>query len=1291
MKYNPSRIAKNQIVILILPTIIKIPMMHRFIILTLFTFFSSISFGQLEVNFATNDDPAPGGTMDIDVSVNNFDEIVTFQYFILWDSLVLTYNSILNVTNDLPDFVASNVGTPDDTVAGEDGVLTVSWNQLNTLPASVADGTTLFTVRMNVVGNACDSTALSIGNIPPFQNIEVIDENFNDIGAVATPLPVAIPGTDCGDGGGGGPTVTINAPNLSGDPGDNICVPITVNGFADIQSAQAGLMWDPTVLEFFGLQNFGISGLAPGSFNLDNVEDGMTGFTWIDNSGTNPETLPNGGTLFEICFEVTGAAGSSSTLKFIDNPDIEFSDSAGNVLNASSSTGTISVNDDGGGGGDGDIGLIAADVTVMPGSNICVPVSVQGFNDVQSAQAGIMFDPSLLSFTSTRNYGLPGMSAGSFNAMNASAGRIGFIWFDGTGVTPQTLADDTVIFEICFDAVGAAGSSAVVSFIDSPDIEFSDSNSDLILPFFTQPGTVTISGQPPTGVFSLNGQGITIQDNQQTACIDITTENFTNIAAIQFSMTWPNGLTNPVISNTNTSVGLAPGLFNQTGANELGLSWASPTGTGQNLADGTPFFTICFDVTNCTPGNFQFVNGSQVQIEIGDGDANPVQFSFDPISIGCGTINPPGNIVIGTANIDPVDCFGGTDGSISINPTGGTGTLTCVWRRGNVNGPIIPTTGHNLMNQPAGIYTVVVSDSNESITGEYTITQRDPMIISGQVFPETCGGLGGITVTVTQSSGDFSCAWSTGASGCAIGGLASGTYAITVTDNIFGCQQVESYAIGLDNNLVVTPTPIPGDCNGGSISLAVSPPGNYDYMWSIPGASNGPTQTGLTPGVYSYTVTSVGGNCSSSGSVEVTSNVAAVELGELTTVDATCNGNDGSAAFVVLGGCPPFDCMITSPDGTLSSCDDLTGLVPGSYTVVINDNFLTPAFVGSFEINGATPIVIIPTITQPMGGVAGSIDLDVTGGVPPYTYTWSTGDITTVPSLGGLADGQYSVTVTDASSCTEELSGIEITGDCTNPIISDAFASALSCGSDCNGEWMANISGCAPYQVVFTDGEGNSFDFEVLTSNALITGLCPGDYAIIVTDAVGNSSNAITSISAPETLVVSLDNTVCDDGGDSGSITITTSGGSGGLTYNWLPFGGNGSTAENLSAGTYEVQVTDVNGCLVSQVYTVTECTDPPPPGLACGESNTLLTPNGDLQNNALYIECALENNNTLAVYDRWGRLIHEGVNYSNDWAGTNMDGDILTEGTYFWVLDVIFPSGESRIYKGYINVVREN
>jgi len=74
----------------------------------------------------------PGGTVDIDVSVSNFDNIVSAQYFILWDSLVLAYDSVFNVTDQLEQFSIGNIGTPETIMNGEDGEMTVSWSHSST-------------------------------------------------------------------------------------------------------------------------------------------------------------------------------------------------------------------------------------------------------------------------------------------------------------------------------------------------------------------------------------------------------------------------------------------------------------------------------------------------------------------------------------------------------------------------------------------------------------------------------------------------------------------------------------------------------------------------------------------------------------------------------------------------------------------------------------------------------------------------------------------------------------------------------------------------------------------------------------------------------------------------------------------------------------------------------------------------------------------------------------------------------------------------------------------------------
>ncbi len=63
------------------------------------------------------------------------------------------------------------------------------------------------------------------------------------------------------------------------------------------------------------------------------------------------------------------------------------------------------------------------------------------------------------------------------------------------------------------------------------------------------------------------------------------------------------------------------------------------------------------------------------------------------------------------------------------------------------------------------------------------------------------------------------------------------------------------------------------------------------------------------------------------------------------------------------------------------------------------------------------------------------------------------------------------------------------------------------------------------------------------------------------------------------------------NGGNSGSATVTTSGGTGPYTYSWAPAGGNAATANGLSQGNYTCTITDANGCQITQLFTITEPT----------------------------------------------------------------------------------------------------
>ena len=1276
-------------------------MMQKHIIFIIFTLlFSFSATAQLEVEFSSTSTPTPGGTVDVDVSVSNFEDIISFQYYILWDSLVLSYDSVFNVTDQLEQFTIGNVGTPETIMNGVDGEMTVSWNHSSTLEFSLPDDTRLFTVRMNVVGSDCDSTAIAIGNLPPFQNIEVINADFEDIGAVATPIPFAIPGTDCGSGGGGGEDgIVLRSNSVSGDSGDNVCVSVIVDNFTDVQTAQGSMMWDPAVMSYTGTQN----SILPGNtFGESSTDQGMLIFNWFDNSGVTPQNLPDGSTLFDVCFDLVGAPGTSSTFKFVDSPAlIVFSDSNDEELPFTTTSSTISVNSDGGGGGgggggEGDLVIRMENASANPGSNICIPLTADNFTNIQTFQGGIMWDPAILSYTGTDNIAIPGVG---FGDTSVGQGMLGFNWFDDSGVTPVTLPNGGTVFEVCFNVVGPAASTTDLKIIDLTNIFIEASDADgNILDVTTETGTFTATG----GVdFTLNCSGASFSGGTND-CIDVTASGFSNISAIQFQMNWNDSqLSYTGVQNLNTAVSVLEGQFNQTANDLVRFSWFSSNGQGQTLADGSTLFSICFDAAPCSgatqSGSFNFVGDTQVPIEVGDGDGESVSVVTNNCSYSVSCLPPPECIIdFGTASISSPACFGASTGSITVNPTAGDCEINCTWFQAFPGGSVIDNGGGcSLMNQPPGDYILRVEAEGVVEERTYTIEDAEPLQIDGTIFPVTCNSLGGVNTTITGGSGTYNCEWQhNGAIGCNIGGLESGTYTLLVTDAIFGCQQVEPFSVGSDFNLAVTNNDVTdAGCDGGSITINLNQAGPFDYQWSHAGSTNAATQNGLEPGTYTCTITSPNGNCTLVVSETVEYSGTFAEVVSINTTNTSCNGNDGSASFDIVGGCLPYECEVIAPDGTSLPCDSdsLVNLEPGNYAIFVNDGSNNPTVSNNFVIGMVDPIMVEVTTTPQTSTSLGTISTTVTGGTPGYFYSWlpdpHPGLVQGAAQQSNLEAGFFGLTVTDMAGCTwvSEIDSIEVEDDTPigPPELSNITQIDAICGGD--GEFTANVSGQAPFVYSFDNGEGQIVEFSQLPA----VGLDKGDYILTVTDMNGMFSTYDVNIGGSESIEISADNIVCDDGTNSGSISISTTGGNGGNIYTWSPIMNGTTNPEGLEAGTYEVEVMDSEGCTESSIFTVEDCVDPGEPE-ECGASSTVLTPNGDGVNDELFVMCAGDFPNNFAVYDRWGRLVHEAVNYQGGWNGTDLNGETVTEGVYYWVMDSTFDNGDHRIFKGFVNVIRE-
>lgn len=267
----------------------------------------------------------------------------------------------------------------------------------------------------------------------------------------------------------------------------------------------------------------------------------------------------------------------------------------------------------------------------------------------------------------------------------------------------------------------------------------------------------------------------------------------------------------------------------------------------------------------------------------------------------------------------------------------------------------------------------------------------------------------------------------------------------------------------------------------------------------------------------------------------------------------------------------------------------------GTYTYTPNNGYIGPdQFV--YEIcDDGTPslcaqatcyITVFPglgityTITEPLcnGDADGAIDITVTNGSSPLTYSWSNG--ATTEDLTNVVAGTYVVTVTDAQGSVVQET-IELTQPDVLGVVVDVQDETIVNG--CNGSATANpTGGTAPYTYLWSDGQ--------TTQTAV--GLCAGIYQVTVTDANGcdvTTSNVINPPSCDLDVNVTGQPVSCN-GGSGGSVLATpiTQQNNTPFTYLW----NTGATTQQLTgvdAGPYSVTVTDSIGCTASGSFVVTE------------------------------------------------------------------------------------------------------
>ncbi|MDX9730020.1 MAG: PKD-like domain-containing protein, partial [Bacteroidales bacterium] len=405
-----------------------------------------------------------------------------------------------------------------------------------------------------------------------------------------------------------------------------------------------------------------------------------------------------------------------------------------------------------------------------------------------------------------------------------------------------------------------------------------------------------------------------------------------------------------------------------------------------------------------------------------------------------------------------VSCRNYNNGFIRINSvTGGSGTYQFQWA--TESGPVqADPSGMLLESAGAGDYFVTITDVvlNCSVTDTITLTEPDGMNLESFILSESedenynipCSGGndGSIALTITGGSGIYTYLWN-GPEGFTseekdISGLSAGPYVITVTD-LNGCTLLlpethekpefiltEPELLDFAYNL---PQSADGafniDCSGGTGSVGVSvtggSTGNYSYTWTTEDGSGiiqgVEDQPGLGAGIYTLRVSDLNG-CETEKTFTLTSPLPLML--ELTPTHITCNSpgfDDGSVDLSVSGGIAPYTYLWSNGDIT----EDISGLTQGTYSVVITDANGCEATAGVI-VTDPPPLSFDADVSDYNGfniscyGLSdGSIDITMSSGTQPYSFTWlmPDGSVRTTSSISGLAAGQYTLHIEDINSC----------------------------------------------------------------------------------------------------------------------------------------------------------------------------------------------------------------------------------------------------------------------------------
>ncbi|MFN5369971.1 MAG: gliding motility-associated C-terminal domain-containing protein [Bacteroidia bacterium] len=546
----------------------------------------------------------------------------------------------------------------------------------------------------------------------------------------------------------------------------------------------------------------------------------------------------------------------------------------------------------------------------------------------------------------------------------------------------------------------------------------------------------------------------------------------------------------------------------------------------------------------------------------------------------------------------------GADSNFPVTASGFEGGGTYSFNPAVSDGASVnPVTG--VISGAAGATTYTVQYTSPSgvcqASSNTSVTTLDAPEISFSIVNSTCGNeTGSVNATVTEGVSPYAFSWSNGATVEDISGLEAGAYTLTVTD-AQSCS-VESTASVINENqpeLVLSTVDATCGSNNGSINLTINNGvGPFTILWA-PGGQSTEDISNLSAGTYSVSVTDEGTTCEVNGSATILFQGA--PSATFVSENSLCGQSVGSIDITVTGGTAP----ITHNWSNGATTEDLTNLIAGTYTDTITDANGCFTIV-SVNILNENQFTLASSVVNPTCGNlnGGSIDLTVSGGDAPFTFEWSPNSTSVTEDVSGLPAGSYSVIVTDDAGCVDSLTStlapalpIELVG-----IVSDA-----TCGNADGGINLSVTGGSGTYNFVWDNG--------TLTED--LSTVEAGTYSVVVSDqaeinCTATASYTVVNANQPEVSILTT-NTSCSE--NTGTVSLTITGGSGNFEFSWTGPNGFTSNAEDLTAlaaGTYSVTITDESTtCVVNESAELIQANAPTFTSnlvqTSCGQNNGII------------------------------------------------------------------------------------